>query len=813
MTRLQQTIKRARRRQTLNRMIHAAGVGIVIGLAMAIVLLLLQRTVLGGADWPWHYYTVIAAAGLIGSAIWPILRLPDLEHIALQLDRALRLQDRIATAHALTGSAAQDVALRTGPRYDSAFAEMVQRDADRVACIIDVRNVVPIRITGIWGAAVIAALTFTACFLFVPSIARGQDSMLTPQQQQAIAQQQLEQMEIQREQLLQNINDAIKEIPDDAPVDARQQLEALNRLAQQLQAEPGSEEELQQLRDESAALMNQLSQQLADQAQRDQMAAQQLAERFSKLQSPQTPMSAEEFTEALKRGDFGSAADSLQQLLQQREQLTPQQRRELAEHLQSLSQQLDQAGQGDQDEIQQRAAVLEQALRDQGLDEQAIEQLLQSLPRSEEELAQQLLDEQVDEELARQLARELHRLQQQQVVQEQLQRDSDAVNQALSDAAHQLEHDDAAADSHAASSEDIASDEPQDQPQDNALDPLDPTDDADPAEPGQPDDPADSNDPDQPRQSRDPDDRRQVDQQPDQKQQQDQQDKQQSEQQRDQQKDDQQSAGDQSSSSQQSQRQQTQEESESDQQRQSSQQRQGLQRDETREQLGQEGQQPSSQHQQGAAPSDHAENDGQATDNAEAGQQQNQDAEQAAEQGQQQSQRRSPADTLREMQQRRQAAEHSRQSSQRMQQRARRMLDGQQQAADAADQPAQQQVTSSPSGQQGPGTSSPVHRDGQPPAPHEHVIHDLDLRNQRIEDGELIAEWMDESLEAREGDPQIRQTDAQQRVRQAQEIAERAVNEAAVPSRYHERIRRYFGRLSQTVDRAGSGAGSDDPQP
>ena len=77
-------------------------------------------------------------------------------------------------------------------------------------------------------------------------------------------------------------------------------------------------------------------------------------------------------------------------------------------------------------------------------------------------------------------------------------------------------------------------------------------------------------------------------------------------------------------------------------------------------------------------------------------------------------------------------------------------------------------------------------------------IEDLDLRDtDDAGEGQVIATWLGE--ESRPGEPG---RGTQPLVRRAQSEAERAVEESAVPSRYAGIIRRYFGRLNETVNRA-----------
>ena len=92
-------------------------------------------------------------------------------------------------------------------------------------------------------------------------------------------------------------------------------------------------------------------------------------------------------------------------------------------------------------------------------------------------------------------------------------------------------------------------------------------------------------------------------------------------------------------------------------------------------------------------------------------------------------------------------------------------------------------------------------------------IVDLDLRSPKgsaDRDAVTIAEWFDEPASGglEEGAAQRNQVDRSQRIDAAQRSAERAIEQANLPSRYHPLMRRYFGRVDRAVER--SGAGSDD---
>ena len=72
---------------------------------------------------------------------------------------------------------------------------------------------------------------------------------------------------------------------------------------------------------------------------------------------------------------------------------------------------------------------------------------------------------------------------------------------------------------------------------------------------------------------------------------------------------------------------------------------------------------------------------------------------------------------------------------------------------------------------------------------------------------EVIAEWLTDERSGVPGDAAAGEQ-AGQVLQRAQRAADRAVDDAVVPRRYHEFIKRYFGRLRETVDDAAARRGA-----
>jgi hypothetical protein len=82
---------------------------------------------------------------------------------------------------------------------------------------------------------------------------------------------------------------------------------------------------------------------------------------------------------------------------------------------------------------------------------------------------------------------------------------------------------------------------------------------------------------------------------------------------------------------------------------------------------------------------------------------------------------------------------------------------------------------------------------------------DVDLRGESPGE-QVLAQWLGEAGDV--SSDATRTTTATQRVEQARNAAQRAVDDAAVPSRYHSLIKRIFGRLDETTRNATGTTGS-----
>lgn len=420
-------IKQARRRTFFDRALRLAGMGLLQGGGGGLVLVIIDRSL--GMHWPLWFFVLPAVAGIIAAVLVALRRIPDPMTTAVNIDRNLHLRDQFGSAESLAlGHTSSNL------HQDSQFADLVLRDADRLASKIDVRTAAPIRITRVWGGVLTLGLVLWLSVLFLPSRevrAESTATRQTPEQQQEHRE--------QREELAATIDETLAQIDDNSALDkrTRQELEALKLLAEQLLSENAGNLDVDQLRDESAARLNEIADQLAENAQRDLAAREQVARRFTGMQTPPTPPPARKFSDALKRGDFEQAAELLDQMTGEDGELTEQERQDVADHFRALSQQLVESDEAEQFQAREREAQIEQALRDQGLDDSEIESLLDD-PPSPDDLQDVLERNNIDREIAQDLSRDIERLEKQRKFDDQVQQDSKELSEALEQAAKQV---------------------------------------------------------------------------------------------------------------------------------------------------------------------------------------------------------------------------------------------------------------------------------------------------------------------------------------------------------------------------------------
>ncbi|MHC4446185.1 MAG: hypothetical protein ACYSXF_00070, partial [Planctomycetota bacterium] len=295
MASLQHILHRARRRRFIDDALTRAGFGLAAAAAAGLAVLAADR--LAGLGIPVATFGVLLAGGVLVGVIYAAVTRPQAIAVAVRLDRALHLKDRLATAEAL----------RTNRVADNAFAQLVRRDAETTANSIDVKAATPIRLRRIWaGNTVLVALLWLG-FAYLPAMTWAEKRPDGPDEDHR-------DLVASRGQFVESIKAIVAESGDDPALDeqTRQDLDALDRLAAQLEPTAG-DPDLVQARDRSAAHLDAMAERLSEQSQRDLTALDEVARRFRGMQPPgaEVPAPADDLTESLRQGDFDEAAGQL----------------------------------------------------------------------------------------------------------------------------------------------------------------------------------------------------------------------------------------------------------------------------------------------------------------------------------------------------------------------------------------------------------------------------------------------------------------------------------------------------------------------
>lgn len=392
-TSLTTTLRRTQRRVQLTRAVQRAGLGLTIGAVGGLGLIVLDRAMHAG--WPWWVPAGCAALGLAGGFIAPFLRRPASSDMAVLLDRRLGLKDRVATAEAIQRGVVQ----RDG------FAELVERDATRMAAGIAPSHVVPWRFGRVWlaGLGLLAVVGISDLYLPPFNWSSTRAESISPEELAALE----AARDAVAEALAREIEREQREAGDDLSERQRDELAMLDELARQLrEAPPDDPESFRQARDEAAARLNERADQRAREAEREQRALDALAEQFERLQPPDTNSAARPLGESLQQSEFQQAVEALNQLEESLDDMTDAESESLANDLNQMADSLDRAAQADREKQAERERRMRETLRRQGLDEQTIDEML---ARENGPEARELTEQGLDPETARNLARELQR--------------------------------------------------------------------------------------------------------------------------------------------------------------------------------------------------------------------------------------------------------------------------------------------------------------------------------------------------------------------------------------------------------------------
>lgn len=394
MTRVEQVVRRAQARRLLRRVVALLGPALAIGAAAALLGALTDRLIGPGIAWWIWLAAPIGLAAAIAVVIAALGRGGPLD-AAVEIDTVLRLRDRLGTALALRGAASED-----------AFAALAVEDAERAAGEVRVERAVPIRFGNSWVAWPALALVAGVVGFFVPSLDllganEANASPANDPKRLALAEQ------------LGKIAEEIEPEPVPLPEDAKvadlgsKHDEVLDALSKQLLEGSKSADEA---RADAVEHLNQTAEELAREAERRALKEQAARELFNSLSgknAQDSQSAADALLERLASGDLAGAAEAARNLEQQLDQMSEAERRAVAEHLEKSAQELEEAAA----EAERRAAEQAEADREP-LEQQGVppEDAADLQNETDPDAIRQALEEKgVDPETAERLAQEAAR--------------------------------------------------------------------------------------------------------------------------------------------------------------------------------------------------------------------------------------------------------------------------------------------------------------------------------------------------------------------------------------------------------------------
>lgn len=392
---------RAAGRIRLNRVVASAGRGLVVGgllgcaAVVASKLAPLDTAAAGIAGGAVVVVSVLAAAGLA------LLRRVTPSEGAGRLDEALRLRDRLTTAVELAGRSTR-----------SLFAELALADAEGVAGDVDPARAVPLRANAReWGAG-LAAVALAAAVLFVAPARTVTDPAMvassTPEEREAAR----ERIEAAAESLspppgtdqspATAVSDELKSIEERLE---RGELDAEDALA-------AAAEEL-----ERAAAETEAESRTAAETERA------LSEAASEVE---TGEELEELKESLAEADLERAREAARRLMEKKNEMPPEARERLARDLEKLS-----------DALEESAAEPEPQ---GGPDDRLRDELRDRVGdlTDEDRVAEELEREGVDPASARDLAERIAREERDERRREQTREDVERLREALDRTAEEV---------------------------------------------------------------------------------------------------------------------------------------------------------------------------------------------------------------------------------------------------------------------------------------------------------------------------------------------------------------------------------------
>jgi hypothetical protein len=365
-----QKVRAVRIRCSINSFLRHAGRVLAIGGGVAALAISIQQLFAVFVLEAWAIWAFCATTGGVILLLW-LLSLPSRMHASLLLDERLRLHERFSTTLALANC-------------DDPFARAACAESMQTIQRADLRGHFPIGLTRSWGYGA-GIWVIAIALLYVPQQdLLGFMKKKDKQQEQA---RQLADAQKDVNDLVEPVRLVMQKLDDPSLAEELKKLDDLSKAG-----------DPQELKREAIKTLGDLSEKIKQMQGGAQMEAGDMLQRMLK----QLHGSAEPFSQqirmAMAKGDFSQAANLLRQLQKQLTEgtLSDQQRQQMAQQLQQLAKELEKLA-AQQKELEDELEKLgldkklaqlgeqkmRQALGQQGLKPEQIEQLLQKMAASQ----------------------------------------------------------------------------------------------------------------------------------------------------------------------------------------------------------------------------------------------------------------------------------------------------------------------------------------------------------------------------------------------------------------------------------------------
>jgi len=389
---LTQVVTKAQRRLWLIRTLRGLGWATLAGLVVAAAMLVADRvTALAVPAWA---YAGLAVAVAVIVPVWAWLGRPGAHATAATLDDRLGLKDRLATA-------------LYAKQQAHPFAKQAVADGDRAAKQADLRQAMPIRIGHGWRYALGMVGVVAALAVFL----EPGGSLLGGGQASAKQEKQKEQDSRETGNRIEQVQASVQRMQEgDQPRESERDLGELKKrlasLSQRDLTNPAAQKD-------AAAEMTRIRDRLDQIARDKEKQVQSMQSAMSRLNSEQSGP-ADDFENALRRGDYDAARQALERMQQRLENgdYSEKQQQKLQQQLDSLSKQLNEMAEQAKSKSEQASQQAEEQLQQQGLSQQQINELKQQ--GMNQQAVQQALQQQgMNQQQAKQAAKQASRKQQQ----------------------------------------------------------------------------------------------------------------------------------------------------------------------------------------------------------------------------------------------------------------------------------------------------------------------------------------------------------------------------------------------------------------